>query len=207
MPSKQNVIVLMTMMMMMEAVPLECCWWFIYTVLKLSCHAMNYGSIEERAERKKIHSPIKSWQTKWNAIFIIYNIYTGCEPMEWALFWPERETEWNSNNQTKYKHFGHSLTNSLTQTPTKAALVDAWARLWFDICIDRYMLQCLFSIWHITPLFDRMCEICELYTLLRLVSTYVYVHRVAHTTQHITARPQPSIVQQISNEMVAYLIT
>lgn len=53
MPSKQNVIVLMTMMMMMEAVPLECCWWFIYTVLKLSCHAMNYGSIEERAERKK----------------------------------------------------------------------------------------------------------------------------------------------------------
>lgn len=137
--------------------------------------------------------------------FTIFTLAVWLTPS--ALFWPERETEWNSNNQTKYKHFGHSLTNSLTQTPTKAALVDAWARLWFDICIDRYMLQCLFSIWHITPLFDRMCEICELYTLLRLVSTYVYVHRVAHPTQYITARPQPSIVQQISNEMVAYLIT
>lgn len=141
--------------------------------------------IHWRKNREKKKSTHPSRVDKPNGMlyssFTIFTLAVWLTPS--ALFWPERETEWNSNNQTKYKHFGHSLTNSLTQTPTNAALVDAWARLWFDICIG-----C--SVYLVYDTLHRFLIEC-----VRYVSSILCYGSWAHTYMFIESRTQHSTSQ------------
>lgn len=129
---------------------------------------MNYGSNEgkeqNRARIREKKSCIKSWQTKWNGIFIIYNIYTGwlIPPYIRLALIPsgkaseERRAKQQKSN--KIQTLGHSTpANTRSARITKPRMCIINNIFIFNSCI---YCSCLFSIWHITPLFDRMLEIC-----------------------------------------------
>lgn len=87
-------------------VHLECCHFGSFTPFKVSPKLWIMDPMKTKpAREKKIFIWAKSWQTKWNSIFIIYSIYTGrLTPLVAivATSTPENGVEWNSNNQTKY---------------------------------------------------------------------------------------------------------
>lgn len=90
MPTKQNVIVLM---MVMEAV----FHWNVvggsFTLLKLLCRAMNYGSIDRRkVERQK--KPLQELTNQMERyIHHLQYLHWPTHSTGWSGLWPERETE------------------------------------------------------------------------------------------------------------------